>query len=67
MDLKNGLDLGRQILGKGKVDIPRKESKTDKKAGVEMGVILEKIGYNVGARRQTLLRLVLGVKVRRMN
>lgn len=64
MDLKNDLDLSRQMLGKGKVDIPRKESKMDKNTGVQMGVILEKISYNVEARRQTLFRVVLRAKVK---
>lgn len=62
VDLKNELDMGRQILGKGRADIPRKESKMGKKGGVEMGVMLEKTGYNFGARRQTLFRWFLGLK-----
>lgn len=67
MDLKDELDLGRQILGNGKADIPRKDSKMGKKAEVRMGVMMEKAGYNVRARRQNLFNVVLGVKLRRMN
>lgn len=56
-----------QILGNGRADIPREESKMGKKAGVGMDVIREKAGFNVGARKQKLFNVVLGVKLRRMN
>lgn len=63
VDLKNELDLSRQILGKERADISRKESKMGKKARVEMGM-MEKTRYNFGARRQRPFSVVLGVKVR---
>ena len=35
MNLKNEMDLDRQILGNGKIDIPRMEHKIGKKLGKE--------------------------------
>lgn len=51
----------------GGLTVSGKKAKWAKKAGVAINVMMEKAGFNVGARRQKLFNVVLGVKLRRMN
>lgn len=51
----------------GGLTFPVRKAKWAKKAGVGKDVMIEKAGYNVGARRQKPFIVVLEVKLRRMN